>query len=421
MFNGEDKVKEYFRKRGSVSNSGTRSSTGGIPGEDKVLEYFAKKGHVYEPGPIRSADEKFQRERTERILEEHRGRQPQTDVESSDDRNQVFRKNPTSERYSKSTHSGRSGKFGSTTIPFRGAGGAVSSIPEQDTFGEIMLNRDFNSKAATGWQKYLSDQESKRAEREAAEEWLRKPHIGVDPMTKVVMGMTIDDSYKLPSDQWTQEERDVFGLLYETDKDKAEQFAIDTNNSYKQKEQNRQIGEVKQFADEHPVAATVMGNTAQALGVGMADFMTSGIEKMARGTITQRGFVSPSQASEAATGRVAENLNDKFGTIKESVPVFGGRGLGDAYQLLNSVVVSAATANTAGPLGTDLIFFGNAAASAMDDAKKRGATDDQALTMALISGTAEAAGEHFSASHLLEMTDTKNNQIIFRLLVWTGV
>ncbi|MDY4755262.1 MAG: hypothetical protein SO355_08015 [Candidatus Faecousia sp.] len=97
MINGEDKVKEYFNNRELASGNSTGNSTVGIPGEDKILKYFAKNGRFYEPGSIMSADERFRMDRTERILAEHRGRQPQADVESSDDKKQVFGKNPASD------------------------------------------------------------------------------------------------------------------------------------------------------------------------------------------------------------------------------------------------------------------------------------------------------------------------------------
>lgn len=268
---------------------------------------------------------------------------------------------------------------------------------------------------------YLSDMESKAEERKKAQEWLSKPHIGVDPMTRVSLAMSIDDSYKLPDDRWTQEQRDVFGMLYGTDKSMAEQFAIDTNNAHNLAEQERQRAGVSSFAEEHPVISTIGSIFGDSMGLGMADFLTSGIEKFARGTNTQRGFVSPHQAAETATGTISENLNDQYGTISESIPVLGGHGLGDAYQLMNSIITSAATANTVGPLGTDFIFFGNAAASAMDDARERGATDEQALLMGLISGSAEAAGEHFSASHLLEMTDSKTLTKFFSSMLGQAV
>ena len=290
---------------------------------------------------------------------------------------------------------------------------AVGSHSVISGYDSLMENGDFSLYATSGWQKYLRDQESQAETKTAEKEWLSRPHFGVSGLEMASMGLAVDDSYKLPSDQWTMEEKGVYGYLYGLDQEKAEQFAIATNNYYNGNEQNAQFENVKQFANEHPVASTVGGIFSGAAGLGMADFLTTGIEKFARGTNTQRSFVSPHQAAETATGTVAKNLNDKHGTISESVPVLGGHGLGDAYQLLNSIITSAISANTLGTIGTDIVFFGNAAASAMDDARNRGATDEQALLIALIAGSAEAAGEHFSTSHLLEMVDSRTIKQFF--------
>ncbi len=280
-------------------------------------------------------------------------------------------------------------------------------------YDRIMENGDFGFSAAAGWQKYLRDQEAQAYDKDTANEWLSRPHFGVSGLEMASLNLATDDRYKLPSDQWTMEEKGVYGYLYGLDPEKAEQFAIATNNYYNGNKQNAQFENVEQFANDHPVASTVGGIFSGAAGLGMADFLTAGIEKFARGTNTQRSFVSPHQAAETATRTVAKNLNNQYGTISESVPVLGGHGLGDAYQLLNSIITSSIAANTVGTIGTDVVFFGNAAASAMDDARNRGATDEQALLMALISGSAEAAGEHFSTSHLLEMTDSKTIKQFF--------
>lgn len=288
-------------------------------------------------------------------------------------------------------------------VPFSDSGS--SQVRQNESYGEYVMNRSISGLADAGWQEYLDDQEAAREEREKTEAWLSKPHFGVDPMTIASMSVAVDDSYKLPTDQWTQEEREIYGILYGTNREKADQFAIDTNNAYSRQEQQQQLAKVEQFADKHPILSTAFGDTAQALGLGMADFLTFGIEQFARGATTQHNYVSPSHAADEATGRVAENLNYRYGTIDESIPVFGGRGWGDVYQLMNSVVESAAATNLTGVIGTDIIFFGNAAASALREAKERGATDEQAFDLAVIAGTAEALGEHFSASHLLEMTD----------------
>ena len=272
---------------------------------------------------------------------------------------------------------------------------------------------DFAERARSGWDMYLADQEAAAEDKRETEEWFSRPHFGVSGIEMASMRLATDDTYKQPDQRWTQEQRDVFGALYGQDKEKAEQFAIDINNAYNSAQQERQQSDVAAFAGEHPVLSTAGSLFEGATGLGMADFLTSGIEKIARGTITQKGFVSPHQAAETATGTISQNLNDQYGTISGDIPILGGHGLGDAYQLMNSIITSAATVNTVGPLGTDIIFFGNAASSAMDDAKQRGATDEESLLMGLISGTAEAAGEHFSASHLLEMTDSKTIKKFF--------
>ncbi len=274
----------------------------------------------------------------------------------------------------------------------------------------------FAKTAKSGYQQYLENQAAAAEDKRKTQEWLSRPHPGVSGMEMAALGLATDDTYKQPDERWTQEQRDVYGVLYRQDKKKAEQFAIDTNNAYNSAEQEQQREDAAAFAREHPVLSTAGSLFAGATGLGMADFLGSGIEKFARGTITQKGFVSPHQAAETATGEISQNLNDQYGTISEDIPVLGGHGLGDAYQLMNSIITSAATANTVGPLGTDIIFFGNAAASAMYDAKKRNATDEESLLMGLISGTAEAAGEHFSASHLLEMTDSRTIKKFFSSL-----
>lgn len=280
-------------------------------------------------------------------------------------------------------------------------------------YSQILGQTGFAKAAKSGWDMYLADQEAAAEDKKKTEEWLSRPHFGVSAMEMASMRLATDDTYKQPDQRWTQEQRDVFGALYGQDKKKAEQFAIDTNNAYNSVQQEQQRSDVAAFAEEHPVLSTAGSLFEGATGLGMADFLTSGIEKVARGTITQKGFVSPHQAAETATGTIAQNLNDQYGTISKNIPVLGGHGLGDAYQLMNSIITSATAANTVGPLGTDIVFFGNAAASAMDDARQRGATDEESLLMGLISGTAEAAGEHFSASHLLEMTDSKTIKKFF--------
>lgn len=313
----------------------------------------------------------------------------------------------------------RSGKFEydpkyDSSLPFRGRGGSGMDAPKTGSFSDYATNRSAREMAEKGWSQFLEDDAAKETERQEVQDWLSKPHLGVSPLEMAVLNLEADESYKLPSDNWNDEERAVFGILYQYDKEKAERFATETNNAYKEAERENQTTAVKKFANNHPILSTIGGIAANSMGIGMADFLTSGIEQLSRGETTEHNYISPHQATDVMTGTIAQNLNDSFGTIDDGVPVFGGRGFGDAYQLLNSVIESALTANVTGVLGTDIIFFGNAAASAMDDAKNRGATDAQAFNSSVIAGTAEALGEHFSASHLLEMTNSKTISGFFK-------
>ena len=303
----------------------------------------------------------------------------------------------------------------------KGESSAVSNVgrgiiesPGATSFSDYVRNRAINEMAEKGWSQFQEDDAAKETERQEVQDWLSKPHLGVSPLEMAVLNLEADESYKLPSDNWNDEERAVFGILYQYDKEKAERFATETNNAYKKAERENQTTAVKKFANNHPILSTIGGIAANSMGIGMADFLTSGIEQLSRGETTEHNYISPHQATDVMTGTIAQNLNDSFGTIDDGVPVFGGRGFGDAYQLLNSVIESALTANVTGVLGTDIIFFGNAAASAMDDAKNRGATDAQAFNSSVIAGTAEALGEHFSASHLLEMTNSKTISGFFK-------
>lgn len=228
---------------------------------------------------------------------------------------------------------------------------------------------------------------------------------GMHAMQKASFDLAADTTYREPTDRWSQDERAMYGYLYETDREMADSYGLAVNNYYNKIERRKQEEEAAEFGKDHKklsFAGSVAGN---AMGLGMADLVMNGIESAARGTITEKDYMTPFQALGNATGAAAQDLNEKHGTIREDIPVIGGRGWGDAYQLANSFATSFVTANTLGPLGTSAVFFGNAAADTMYDALDRGATDDQAIALGLTAGAAEALGEYCSVSHLLKLDD----------------
>ena len=219
--------------------------------------------------------------------------------------------------------------------------------------------------------------------------------------------LATDDSYKKPTADWSEKDLEVYQAI--ADPKKAERFAIDINNSINKKKRDQELQKAEDFGKEHKAAAWA-GNTASGiLSLGSADFLANGIEHIARGEVTEKEYATPRQILETASAGASADLNQKYGTISEEVPVLGGKGWGEAYQLTQSIAQSMALANMTGQLGkagayaTDVVFFGNSAASAFDDAKQRGATDAEAYLYGAANGLNEALGEHLSIENLITM------------------
>lgn len=104
----------------------------------------------------------------------------------------------------------------------------------------------------------------------------------------------------------------------------------------------------------------------------------------------------------AATKGRAEQLNRDGGTVSEAVPIVGGKGFGDLFQLGQSVVQSVVMGNLVGEGATLAAFFAQSADSAFDEAKARGGSDEYAAMFSTLSGLAEVLGEKISLDHMLK-------------------
>lgn len=221
--------------------------------------------------------------------------------------------------------------------------------------------------------------------------------------------LATDTSYKEPTKDWTQEERDVYDFLKGSNPEQADRFAIDTNNTYNKEKRVQEQQEAQKWGDEHKALAWAANTASGIFSLGMGDFLANGMENAVRGEVTEKPYATPRQLAEAASGGASAGLNEKYGTLNEKIPVIGGKGWGEVYQLSQSIVQSMALANATGALGkggalmTDAVFFGNSAASAFDDAKERGATDEQAYLFGAANGLNEALGEHLSIENLITM------------------
>lgn len=289
------------------------------------------------------------------------------------------------------------------------------ALPTKEELDTTVPGRIRRAEAQRGWNSYLADQEAAR-KAEAERPWwqtlgenMQKASYADLPGVNVLQmadQYRQDTSWQEPSDRWDEKHKRDFGYLYDSDPDAARDYAAEFNDYLdrmeKQKKQEALREEVtKNFGNG--VAGTAKAIGAKALG-GIGEFTQDVAENLGRGRITERGtYLSPTEYSNAITGGISEHLNEKSGTLSEDIPVIGGKGLGDVYQLVASVAQSMLSAHTLGQFGTLVSYFGQAAASGVDDARNRGASDEQALTYGALSGLAEGLTEEIGVDRLLNI------------------
>ena len=225
----------------------------------------------------------------------------------------------------------------------------------------------------------------------------------------------------MPRDNWTDDERYAFGYLWNTQRQKAYDFARAVNSAYAQQDEAAAAEKVKQNAAKN--FGSGVGSTIGAIAAapfGLADSLQDLIEYGATGHTQTDGSLSPFEWSQAVKGGVSQKLNEKGGTIDERVPVIGGKGWGDVYNLGTSVVNSLVAAYTGGAGQALITNFGPAMAAASDDAKSRGATDGQALGYGFLSGLAEAAAEMVGVDKLLQLGSADSLKAVFKNILKQG-
>lgn len=271
----------------------------------------------------------------------------------------------------------------------------------------------FADLSASGLTQFQAD----NAPAETGKHWFRNALLkglsgagnpGTNSLTDASFALATDETWKQPTEEWSKDELDLYGYLYATNREAADEYAIATNNARNRAKSDTYLETAEKFGREHPWLSFAGNVGSGVAGAGNADFIAKAMEQIARGQVTEKSYITPRQAVETASGGASQAFNEK-GTIQEGIPVIGGKGWGDVYQLTQSIVQSGALANLTGALGeagaylTDAVFFGNSAASAFDEAKSRGATDEQAFSFGFANGLNEALGEHLSIENLIEM------------------
>ena len=287
---------------------------------------------------------------------------------------------------------------------------------------------DYQQRSQTG----LAAFENSKPKDQEEESWFEAigRYLGKASDTTMALGDTgrmaqeyrKDTTYREPADNWTDDQRNTYGYLYSINPEAASDFAVKTSEGYRQAENQQKLEAIRGWATKNGVNASAGTVAAIAMmPLSLADTLNALTEYNARGTISTPSSPTPGQVSEAITGAVGQSLNEKHGTISEKIPVIGGKGWGDAYQLGTSIANSLLSAYTQGSVGTDILFFGSAASSSMYSAKDRGATDEQAIKLGVLSGLAEAAGEHFSIENLRKIRNAEMKSFFGNVLKQAGI
>lgn len=297
-----------------------------------------------------------------------------------------------------------------------GYGTAPTVTADRRRISDVPGDYDVNI-GKSGWQKYLADQERKRSEAMAAQKeksfWeklagylgeVQDTTMSLSGMPSIIEDYREDTSYLQPNDEWMDEERYVFGYLYDTDRTAAYQYADKVNAAINAEKEAAQAQKVMDSATNG-----FWGGAANTVGailtapLGLADYLDDLAQTSARGEIRDNGVMSPFEYSQNVTVGISQDLNEKYGTLNENIPVIGGKGWGDVYGLGTSIAQSALAGYT-GVGGQALVqFFGSAAAASVDDALSRGATAEQAVIVGTASGVAEGLMENIGVENLLKI------------------
>lgn len=281
-----------------------------------------------------------------------------------------------------------------------------------------------------GYEKYLADLEAAKAVKASEKEnetWIEKlgRYLGSgvsdtsNPLNQgfnqAVDAYRNDNSYMRPKEDWTDNERWAFGEKYAKNQDEAFKYAEDLNNQHAIAKKEESAERIAKWASQSPTnaifgsAASVINNAVLG-GVGYLDALA---QTTARGKVAQHDVLMPHEISNAIQGGVANKLNE-YGTIDSSVPIFGGKGLGDVYGLGMSIAQSTFSGVTGGGAGALVQFFGMSASQGYSDAISRGANAKQALAFGTVSGIAEAIPEMISVKSLLGISSAEGVQNLFK-------
>jgi hypothetical protein len=221
--------------------------------------------------------------------------------------------------------------------------------------------------------------------------------------------------YAKPREDWTDEERWAFGEKYATNRSAAFEFAEELNNAKDLKKRLRKEEALAEKSKDRKLRASLDSMALNYIG-GFSDLLRNTAEYISTGEIDpeKRNNLGLTERANVIQGSIAQELNDKYGTI-EGNGVFGGKGWGDVYGLGMSIGQSVAAGAT-GAVGM-ASMFGMAASNATSDALERGVSSDRAMAIGAVAGAAEMVLEKVSFKKLLGIASKEGVQNVFKTVL----
>ena len=299
-------------------------------------------------------------------------------------------------------------------------------------YSDITDRPNYQKELEAGKKKYQQLQEKVETQRQAEKD---EANIG-NVETAGYNGQASDYyTFRMPTDAWTSQDLDTYYWLLSQSEEEAEAYAVDVNFNRLLSTRTKEQEKASEWAHDHPFWGGLAGTASRVATspTGLWDYFGDLAQYGNTGLVMPRAELSMRDYANALSEGASRRFNEA-GTIDASVPVLGGKGMGDLYQLGNSVAESLAWGSVGKGMGAvgapdklvsatiNLGFFGNAASETTQQALTRGATPEQALGIGALAGAAEALGETMSVENLIHMKDPANvAQAMLNILTQAGI
>lgn len=244
-------------------------------------------------------------------------------------------------------------------------------------------------------------------------------------VSKRMLELSTSKDYKEPTEDWTEQQKNTYYVLLGDGSDtrRADEYAMNTNNLIQQQKNQAQAEAVGDAATSSFYSGA--WRTVAATGAGLAsglEYLGDVQELVARGVITEKPF-GLADYNQAVTGSISTYLNNQYGTLGDNAGPLSGKGLGDAYQIAQSVGQSwAAMALTGGSsAAVNVMFFGQAAKQTLDEQLAKGTDPYKAVLMGALAGSAEVIGETFSLENIKGLQAGQTKGLLLDILRSAGI